>query len=158
MCNEELALVYYNYRHYNPMDGRWINRDPIAEEGGWNLYAFVGNNGIVSFDELGQQALPPGSAGAINYWSKRAARSATITAGLAKCNAEVNNFSGACCVIIYCILRQHIDFYKDIQGHFICTSCQELKEAKSKYGGMYPACDPHFIRETIYIPSVLKKS
>ena len=39
----ELALVYYNYRHYNPADGRWINRDPIAEEGGRNLYGFVGN-------------------------------------------------------------------------------------------------------------------
>ncbi len=25
--NDELALVYYNYRHYNPMDGRWIGRD-----------------------------------------------------------------------------------------------------------------------------------
>ncbi|MDO4410591.1 MAG: RHS repeat-associated core domain-containing protein [Akkermansia sp.] len=41
--DSELALVYYNYRHYNPMDGRWINRDPIAEQGGWNLYGFVGN-------------------------------------------------------------------------------------------------------------------
>ena len=34
MHDEELALVYYNYRYYNPKDGRWINRDPIAEEGG----------------------------------------------------------------------------------------------------------------------------
>ena len=25
----ELALVYYNYRHYNPIDGRWIGRDRI---------------------------------------------------------------------------------------------------------------------------------
>ncbi|MDO4411347.1 MAG: RHS repeat-associated core domain-containing protein [Akkermansia sp.] len=41
--DSELALVYYNYRHYNPTDGRWINCDPIAEQGGWNLYGFVGN-------------------------------------------------------------------------------------------------------------------
>ena len=41
--DNELALVYYNYRHYNPTDGRWINRDPIAEQGGWNLYGFVKN-------------------------------------------------------------------------------------------------------------------
>ena len=26
MNDEELALVYYNYRYYNPADGRWINR------------------------------------------------------------------------------------------------------------------------------------
>jgi len=39
----ELDLVYYNYRHYNPQDGRWINRDPIGIQGGYNLYGFVGN-------------------------------------------------------------------------------------------------------------------
>ncbi|MDO4411429.1 MAG: RHS repeat-associated core domain-containing protein, partial [Akkermansia sp.] len=49
----ELALVYYNYRHYNPTDGRWINRDPIAEQGGWNLYGFVGNSIILHLDILG---------------------------------------------------------------------------------------------------------
>ena len=31
MHDAELALVYYNYRYYNPADGRWINRDLIAE-------------------------------------------------------------------------------------------------------------------------------
>ncbi len=41
--DSELALVYYNYRHYNPTDGRWINRDPIAEQGSRNLYRFVNN-------------------------------------------------------------------------------------------------------------------
>ncbi len=41
--DEELGLVYYNYRHLNPHDGRWISRDPIEEEGGWNLFAFVKN-------------------------------------------------------------------------------------------------------------------
>ena len=41
--DEELGLVYYNYRHLNPHDGRWISRDPIKEQGGWNLFAFVKN-------------------------------------------------------------------------------------------------------------------
>jgi len=53
MNDEELALVYYNYRYYNPADGRWINRDPIAEEGGWNLYAFISNNAINKGDKNG---------------------------------------------------------------------------------------------------------
>ena len=53
MNDEELALVYYNYRYYNPADGRWINRDPIAAEGGWNLYGFVGNNSEKNIDSLG---------------------------------------------------------------------------------------------------------
>ena len=38
MHDEEPALVYYNYRYYNPRDGRWINRDPIAEEGGGGIF------------------------------------------------------------------------------------------------------------------------
>ncbi|MDO4410976.1 MAG: RHS repeat-associated core domain-containing protein [Akkermansia sp.] len=54
--DSELALVYYNYRHYNSTDGRWINRDPITEQGGWNLYAFVGN-GLNKYDILGQAYL-----------------------------------------------------------------------------------------------------
>ena len=36
MHDDDLALVYDNYRYYNPRDGRWINLDPIAEQGGWN--------------------------------------------------------------------------------------------------------------------------
>ena len=52
--DDELGLIYYNYRHLNPNDGRWISRDPIAEQGGWNLFAFVNNNGIINFDYLGK--------------------------------------------------------------------------------------------------------
>ena len=52
--DDELGLIYYNYRHLNPLDGRWISRDPIAEQGGWNLFAFVGNNGVNRWDYLGE--------------------------------------------------------------------------------------------------------
>ena len=52
--DDELGLVYYNYRHLNPLDGRWISRDPIEEEGGWNLFAFAGNNGVNRWDYLGE--------------------------------------------------------------------------------------------------------
>ncbi len=51
--DNELALVYYNYRHYNPTDGRWINRDLIAEQGGRNLYGFVGNAAFFNYDNDG---------------------------------------------------------------------------------------------------------
>lgn len=47
----ELGLTYYNYRHYNPMDGRWISRDPIGEQSDYNLYRFGKNSLIV--DNLG---------------------------------------------------------------------------------------------------------
>ncbi|MBV4202009.1 RHS repeat domain-containing protein [Akkermansia muciniphila] len=51
--DEELGLVYYNYRHLNPHDGRWISRDPIMEQGGWNLYAFVENLPVWVIDHCG---------------------------------------------------------------------------------------------------------
>lgn len=43
MFDAESELVYYNYRHYNPHDGRWTSRDPIGIQGGYNLYTFVNN-------------------------------------------------------------------------------------------------------------------
>ncbi len=39
--------------HYDPAMGRWLNRDPIAENGGVNLYGFVGNDGVSGVDVLG---------------------------------------------------------------------------------------------------------
>ena len=36
----ELGLVYYNYRHYEPVTGRWMARDPIGELTHANLYFF----------------------------------------------------------------------------------------------------------------------
>ena len=44
----------YKYRHYDPQLGRWPSRDPIGEKGGVNLYAFVGNNPVFYWDELGE--------------------------------------------------------------------------------------------------------
>jgi hypothetical protein len=50
---------YYAYRYYDPMTGRWPSRDPIAEQGGLNLYGFVGNDGVNRFDFLGLQSWTP---------------------------------------------------------------------------------------------------
>ena len=48
-----LALVYYNYRHYNPNDGRWLNPDPIGTQGGENVFGFLSNAPNALFDLLG---------------------------------------------------------------------------------------------------------
>jgi len=47
------GLLYYGYRWYDPATGRWPSRDPIEEEGGLNLYGFVGNDGVSQIDYLG---------------------------------------------------------------------------------------------------------
>ncbi len=43
----------YAYRWYDPLTGRWPSRDPIGEEGGINLYGYVLNRPVTSFDTLG---------------------------------------------------------------------------------------------------------
>jgi RHS repeat-associated protein len=46
-------LYYYAYRYYDPVTGSWPSRDPIEEQGGVNLYGFVGNDGVNRWDRLG---------------------------------------------------------------------------------------------------------
>jgi hypothetical protein len=67
--------VYYGYRYYQPSAGRWVNRDPIEEQGGVNLYAQCRNDSIDNVDvdggrpwsvnsessRLGTFALPSGT-------------------------------------------------------------------------------------------------
>ncbi len=50
--DEELGLVYYNYRLYNPRYGRWIGRDLTGENGGNNSYSFVNDNSLYNIDIL----------------------------------------------------------------------------------------------------------
>jgi RHS repeat-associated protein len=52
----ETGLLYYGYRYYNAETGRWLNRDPIEEQGGLNLYGMVGNDGLNYFDYLGLES------------------------------------------------------------------------------------------------------
>ncbi|MCW5553566.1 MAG: hypothetical protein KIS67_15580 [Verrucomicrobiae bacterium] len=46
--------VKYLYRDYNPSTGRWPTRDPIEENGGRNVYVFVNNDSISTYDILGE--------------------------------------------------------------------------------------------------------
>ena len=54
--DDELDLIYYNYRHYDPHPGRWCARDPLLELASANLYTFCANifSGI---DVLGRSQL-----------------------------------------------------------------------------------------------------
>ncbi len=51
--DNELGLVYYNYRYYNPLDKRWLSRDAVSSI---NLYRYVSNNPLKSFDIRGDIA------------------------------------------------------------------------------------------------------
>ena len=65
--DEETGLLYYGYRYYDPITGRWPNKDPLGEPGfellrqnepnlrgdGPNLYAFCHNDPNDFFDPYG---------------------------------------------------------------------------------------------------------
>ena len=51
--DHETGLVAYQRRFLRPAIGRWLNRDPIEEEGGENLYAFCINAPTILFDVEG---------------------------------------------------------------------------------------------------------
>jgi len=48
-------FIHYKYRIYLSQLARWLSRDPIEEEGGLNLYVFVGNDSINWWDEWGMR-------------------------------------------------------------------------------------------------------
>jgi RHS repeat-associated protein len=63
----ETGLGYWGYRYYSPRLGRWISRDPIGEEGGVNLYAYVRNVPTYLVDAWGMK---PKWAALTSYMSR----------------------------------------------------------------------------------------
>jgi RHS repeat-associated protein len=49
----ESGLSLAVYRPYDTVLGRWPSRDPIAEDGGWNLYVYNNSDSINKVDPLG---------------------------------------------------------------------------------------------------------
>ena len=50
----ELGLVYYNYRHYNSICGKWIGRDFLTHDFNYNIYCYASNN---PFQTIGLKGL-----------------------------------------------------------------------------------------------------
>jgi len=53
ISGKPMHVACYGYRYMDPLTGRWMSKDPIGEEGGVNLYGFVGNDGVDNWDFLG---------------------------------------------------------------------------------------------------------
>jgi RHS repeat-associated protein len=51
-AEDDTATIYYNYRHYESVMGRWMRRDPEDERGGLNLYYIC--NCVYQTDVLGK--------------------------------------------------------------------------------------------------------
>src|SRR5258706_16135038 len=51
--DKDTRLYDYGLRYYSPELQRWLSRDPIQEDGGLNVYAFVGNDPVNFVDPVG---------------------------------------------------------------------------------------------------------
>lgn len=52
------SLLYSASRFLDPASGRWIHRDPIAENGGIDLFSYAGGNPVSNTDESGLKPIP----------------------------------------------------------------------------------------------------
>lgn len=50
--DEDVGVVSYLSRNYDPLTGRWLSRDPLHQDG-YNLYAYVRNQPMSKVDLLG---------------------------------------------------------------------------------------------------------
>ena len=85
----ETDFYYYGYRYYSTQLGRWINRDPLGERGGINIYLFSLNNSINIIDILGLENLSGGSylvienpTGILGEWYESDAEKAAVGLGM----------------------------------------------------------------------------
>ncbi len=52
-AEDDIVMVYYNYRHYESASGRWLNGEPIMEGASKNLSNFIDNSVVSTIDVLG---------------------------------------------------------------------------------------------------------
>jgi RHS repeat-associated protein len=89
LTTKRAGVAYYGYRYYDPVTGGWPSRDPIEEEGGVNLYGFVGNSGVNDFDLLG--SIPKKDAQEkFDKWYKQWKARKNWWRDLPKCPCKIN--------------------------------------------------------------------
>jgi RHS repeat-associated protein len=64
------GLEFTLNRAYDSAHGRWLNRDPIGEYGGINLYAYVGGNPVSNVDPEGKELATALFSAAAMTWDK----------------------------------------------------------------------------------------
>ena|GEM_PF-5029804 len=78
--HDRSGLTAAPYRFYDADLGKWLSRDPIAENGGINLYGYVGNNPANLIDPLGLRTFDLGIT--IDFKAFRLGGSAKASVGI----------------------------------------------------------------------------
>ena len=82
--DELSGLYYYGYRFYQPTVGRWINRDPLRESGGHNVYFMLRNNATNRKDFVGLEDR--------KKWSSKEEKERAICRALQECGGNLDKF------------------------------------------------------------------
>jgi RHS repeat-associated protein len=114
----ETGLAYYGYRFYDAVRGRWLNRDPIEEEGGMNLYGTLDNDLINKTDFLGQvevrlDYVDPASVPNEYRVLPRSETKGKVAGGKAETGVSVSCFCKGSC--ISCVVRVRSRVYINSQ-------------------------------------------
>jgi len=96
---------YYGFRYYNASAGRWLSKDPIGEEGGMNLYGFVGNSPVDRLDYLG-----------LDYSKSYSGKIAAFVGAGAKLIYDVTINARDCCKDGKKITNSDMEYKASIQG------------------------------------------
>ncbi len=98
VCLVTLLAAHMASAFYDPSLQRWLNRDPVGEAGGVNLYRFVENGPVSGYDPdgriLGQPVLPRRDRSSCTFWDERVNSRNQCTAGYAAAAAIVCRLAG----------------------------------------------------------------
>jgi RHS repeat-associated protein len=99
--DKETGLYYYRARYYDPMEGRFISKDPIGFDGGLNLYNYTDSNPVNKIDPFGLRppAMDPGPLGG-NF---------TTTASYAWDPNDNGSFTNAYCTVVSKVISICLD-------------------------------------------------
>ena len=103
------GFLYYGYRWYDPITGRWPSRDPIEEGGGANLYTFAFNNSIKNIDYLGMNPRPLGDSD-LNKPLVGGAYMIETIAG----DVKIFRHKITCICTLYCFKDYEFEIYMDV--------------------------------------------
>ena len=148
------GLSYYGYRFYDPNLQRWINRDPVEEAGGVNLFAFANNSPITLYDPLGLESDPKCLAKCGRQNLRDLAICAGIGVGGGIVTVGVCTWAPALCALAAqitvrataaCIAAAEVKYAACVAGCAITGKCPPYPFGPNPY--VNPPSPPHLTRK-----------